>query len=331
MKKRIGLFLVLGALILAGQAGAELSTNLRIETVINRSAKNKPATETYVDAEGNPVIPSDKGYATLRYTYEGKRSRIIKIERLDTEGNLINGTDGYAVMERKYNHRGRTVIAQWYTDAEGNPATGPEGYARYEVKSAHGRYKEEWQYDPDGNPVNTHQITLYYDGNRIKTDSWYDANDKPAAGPNGYARMEIEYTGNKQSKVAYYDEKGNLFYYKKAGYARMEREYAGGNLAAIRYYGPDNELTAGPDGYACVKYSYYPEKRIRTMFYNADGTLYYNKKGICGIEKQTAKTVKKEYYFTGEDKQHFFIVNYSDLDEDKLKGALKAAADIKWS
>lgn len=38
-----------------------------------------------------------------------------------------------------------------------------------------------------------------------------------------------------------------------------------------------------------------------------------------------------EYYFTGEEKQHLFIVNYSDLDEDRLKGALKAAAEIRWS
>ncbi len=38
-----------------------------------------------------------------------------------------------------------------------------------------------------------------------------------------------------------------------------------------------------------------------------------------------------EYYFTGEGEQHFFIVNYSNLDEEKLKGALKAAAEINWS
>lgn len=37
-----------------------------------------------------------------------------------------------------------------------------------------------------------------------------------------------------------------------------------------------------------------------------------------------------EYYFTGEEKQHLFIVNYSDLDEDRLNGALKAAAEIRW-
>ena len=102
MKRLIGLFLVLGTLVLAGQAGAELSTNLKTVVVNDWKVRNKPATETYVDAEGNPVIASDKGYATIRYTYEGKNKRIATIELLDTEGNLINGTDGYARMERKY-------------------------------------------------------------------------------------------------------------------------------------------------------------------------------------------------------------------------------------
>ena len=89
MKRLIGLFLVLGALFLAGQAGAELSTNLKIVAVPDRTAKNKPATETYVDADGNPVIASDKGYATVRYTYEGKNNRVIMIELLarSTENN----------------------------------------------------------------------------------------------------------------------------------------------------------------------------------------------------------------------------------------------------
>ena len=60
MKKLIGLVMVLVALLVIGQAGAELSTNLKIETVLTTNPKNKPATETYVDADGNPVIASDK-------------------------------------------------------------------------------------------------------------------------------------------------------------------------------------------------------------------------------------------------------------------------------
>ena len=301
MKRLIGLFLVLGTLVLAGQAGAELSTNLKTVVVYDWKVRNKPATETYVDADGNPVIASDKGYATIRYTYEGKNHRIATIELLDTEGNLINGTDGYARMERKYSIGGRTVRDQRYFDADGNPVNGPEGYAKHEEKTAAGRYKEVWEYDADGNPVNNHEIILYDAGTRIKSDSWYDVDNNPVIGPNGYARMEIEYVGKTQSQVSYYDELGNLLFYKKAGYARMEREFDGTRVTAVRYYGADGEMIAGPDGYACAKYSYFANQRKRTMYYTAEGNLYYNKKGICGIETLTSNALKEEYYFIGEN------------------------------
>ena len=128
--------------------------------------------------------------------------------------------------------------------------------------------------DADGNPVNNHQIILYDAGTRIKSDSWYDVNNEPVIGPNGYARMEIEYVGKTQSQVSYYDELGNLLFYKKAGYARMEREFDGTRVTAVRYYGADGEMTVGPDGYACAKYSYFANQRKRTMYYTAEGNLY---------------------------------------------------------
>ena len=303
MKRLIGLILVLGTLALAGQAGAELSTNLKILAVPDRAVRNKPATETYVDAEGNPVIASDKGYATVRYTYEGKNHRIAMIELLDMEGYLINGRDGYARIERKYDIGGRRMREQRYYDADGNPVNGPEGYARHEEKTAAGKYKEIWEYDADGNPVNNHEVILYDAGTRIKSDSWYDVNNMPVAGPNGYARMEIEYVAKTQSKVSYYDEAGNLYFYPKAGYAQMERDFEGTRVTAVRYYGTDGGMIAGPDGYACAKYSYFANQRKRTMYYTPDGELYYNKKGICGIETLTSNALKEEYYFVGENER----------------------------
>ena len=284
MKKLIGIGLLLGALLLAGQAGAELSTNLKIVTVTNRAAKGKPETETYVDAEGKPVVASDKGYATIRYTYEGKNDRIAKIELLDADGYPVNGNDGYSTVEMEYGASGRQLRERCYYDKDGKPVTGPEGYARYAVTTVAGKYQETWQYDPEGNPVNTHEIILYHDGKKIKSDSWYDAENNLTDGPDGYAWMEAEYVSKAQSKVAYYDAQGNLFYYKKAGYARMERAFERGRETAVRYFGVDNELIPGPDGYAYAIYSYTGTKK-RTMYYNADGSLYYTGKGVCGVEQ----------------------------------------------
>ena len=60
------MFLLTGIALLFALAGsaAELSTNLHTQTEYNRDNK-KPERVTYVDAEGNPVIADDKGYATI--------------------------------------------------------------------------------------------------------------------------------------------------------------------------------------------------------------------------------------------------------------------------
>ena len=312
MKRRIGVYLLLAVLVFCGRAGAELSANLKTRKEINRGNK-KIASETYVDADGNPVIASDKGYATIRYTY-GLNDLVIRTELLDTEGKLINGNDGYARIERKY--REKKISQQSYYDADGKPVTGPEGYARMEVTEAYGKYRKVWEYGPDGKPVNTHQITLYYEGKKIKSDSWYDVNNNLTAGPNGYARMEAEYVSKTQSKVAYYDAEGNPFFYAKAGYARMEREFNKTRETAIRYYGVNGEMIPGPDGYAYALYSYYPNEHKRVMYYNADGTLYFTKKGICGIEQVRSVMLKKvteEYYFIGENQRGKSTDGYSGV------------------
>ena len=318
MKKLIGLLAAVSMLLIACAAGAELSTNLKIVTVADRLAGNKPATETYVDADGEPVIADDKGYATIRYTYEGKDGRIRTIELLDTKGKLINGREGYARIERRYQGSAGMLKEQKYYDAAGNPVNGPKGYARYEVTiSSKGR--EEWQYDAKGEPVNTHRITLYATGTQVKSDSWYDADNHLTAGPNGYARMEVKYKDNIETRVSYYDENGNLFYYAKAGYARMEQDVAQTRATESRYYNAQGELSAGPKGYARVKYSYAAGGRKKEIYYNADGSLYYTAKGICGMEqviKGQPARVTEEYYFISEKKRGLSKDGYSGVKQE---------------
>ena len=62
--KKLVLILVL-LLAIPVLASAELSTNLRTEVVMVRNNNRLVSTKTFVDDAGNPVIPSDKGYATI--------------------------------------------------------------------------------------------------------------------------------------------------------------------------------------------------------------------------------------------------------------------------
>ena len=80
--------------LFAGIAGAELSTNLSVQIEYNKTNRNLVASRTFVDDEGNPVIASDKGYATIAYTY-GTRNVVKKTEFLDEKGNPVDCVDGY--------------------------------------------------------------------------------------------------------------------------------------------------------------------------------------------------------------------------------------------
>ena len=294
-------------------ASAEMSTNLQVE--VKRGMRNLPLTETYVDGEGNPVIATDKGYATIRYTY-GVGRVVTRIELLDAEGKPVNGAEGYARIENRYS--GKQLTERRYYDKDGNPVNGPQGYARQETKGLWGDRQSTWEYDKDGNPVNLHRIieyTQYGQYRLIATDSWYDTEDRLAMGPDGYARVENEYISTLKSKSVYLDEKGQPCYNAKAGYAMLTREFNKAAEISLNYYGADGERIAGPDGYSYALYSYRYNGYKKSMFYNADGTLWYNNKGICGIEilQNVRKQIVEEYYFTGEGERGRNTDGYSGV------------------
>ena len=305
-------------LLIFSTASADMSTNLRIDAV--KSPSGLLTSETYVNDAGDPVIASDKGYATIKYSY-GTGKTVTGIELLDTEGNLINGSEGYARIANVYN--GKTRIEQRYYDKDGNLVNGPQGYARQETKGLWSDRRSTWEYDKDGNPVNLHRITEYtsYGLYRLITsDSWYDTNDKLAEGPDGYARVENEYLGAAVTKTAYLDKDGKPYYNAKAGYATLVREFEKSVERSLNYYGTKGERIPGPEGYSYALFSYRNGIK-RSMWYNADGTLWYNKKGICGIEiaKNYRGQVVEEYYFTGEDQRGKSTDGYSGVNRKYSK------------
>ena len=289
MKKRRILFsvLVMAAVLLAlGAASAEISTNLRVEP--EYKYKTLLVRETYVDDAGNPVVAEDKGYASIHYTY-GTGKLVTGIELLDTEGNLVNGTEGYARIVKVYSRR--VLKEQRYYDKDGNLVNGPEGYATMVTKGQWGDRQVTWQYDKDGNPVNLHRevvYTKYGQYHLITSDSWYDTEDHLAAGPDGYARIENDYVGANKGRTAYLDEEGKPYYYAKAGFATMLREFNGTMETSVSYYGADGGRIPGPSGWSYSLITYRTGGKKKSMWYNPDGSLWYNKKGICGIEQVIA-------------------------------------------
>ena len=299
MKKTVLLILAM-MLLVPILASAELSTNLKVETVMVRNNNRLVSSKTFVDGSGNPVIPSDKGYATLKYSYT-TGNRVSREDYLDAQGNPINnaegfaakttkysagkvtetayfdqdgkpvnGPDGYARQESKY--RGRKHQSTWNYDQDGKPVNGPDGYARQESKYRGRKHQSTWNYDLDGNPVGTHRITEYYANNQVKSDTWYDAENNLLAGPDGYAKVEYKYNGRTKSRIAYIGEDGAPYYNAKEQYATMESVYKNGKIQSTYYYGADGNPVAGPKGYAYILYTY-QNKTVTEMYYNADGSF----------------------------------------------------------
>ena len=69
MKKLSVLLILMILVIVPLGVYAELSTNLNVVKVPVSNNRRLTDSETYTDAEGNVVVPSDKGYATKKYEY----------------------------------------------------------------------------------------------------------------------------------------------------------------------------------------------------------------------------------------------------------------------
>ena len=276
---------------------AELSSNLQINKEYKPNTK-LVSRETFVDSQGNPVMASDKGYAIITYTYNGVN--LMETNYLDAEGKLVNNTDGYATI--KYEYKLRAVIRIAYFDAEGNAVSGPEGYSVQEIKrGTKGLETDRYEYDPDGNLL-IHGTTEYVDiqkSNLIKSKSWYNAQNEPTAGPEGYAKVEYDYFKRRKCRTAYYNADESLFINKKDGFAEREEVYKNGSISELVFRGEDGNLINGPQGYARVTYTYAQGgKETLTMYYNADGSPFFTKNGYCGIKqiKENRRVVDESYY-----------------------------------
>lgn len=321
MKKTILCLLALFLVLLAGTALGEISTNLRKDIVYN--AAGKVERETYLDSNGNPVVADDKGYATMRYFYN-KGNQLIQVELQDAFGVPITGKDGYATIKYTYSLKKLTETA--YYDAQGNPGTGPEGFSKEVTEWALNRFHlSTWRYDKAGNPVGLHRITEYTSigkaSYKVVSDTWFNAAGEMATGPDGYARVQYEYSGQNTAKISYLNADATPYYYKKVGYATMISDWKNGQLKSERYLGRENELIAGPKGYAQVVYTHTGNEWRLEMYYNSDGSLYFTKNGICGLQRKLGprNRVIEEQYFIGEGVRGDCTAGYSRVTRSYSK------------
>ena len=162
---------------------------------------------------------------------------------VDDAGNPVIAEDkGYASIRYTYTSKNRVGMVE-LLDTEGNLVNGRDGYARI-VNVYSAKYQKEQNYfDAEGNPVN---------------------------GPDGYARKETKKSQGKWLTMWEYDADGN-----PVNKHQLIEYYPDGRVKTERWFDVNDNLTAGPEGYARREVTYKSKTKSSEQFFDAEGKPYY--------------------------------------------------------
>ena len=232
------------------------SSQLKQETV---TADQQTRTD-YIDEKGHITFASDKGYATVIKTYEGKN--VVLEEYFDEAGKAATLSSGYSKISREYNSLGQAEVIT-YLDEAGAPVRLSGGYS-----SIHRTYNEN---------------------GKAGTDTYYDQGEQ-VSHRNGYYGYKREYSDGKISRISYLDRDGSLTLHKN-GYAVIERTYnAAGKVEYEFYLDTDEQPATSTLGQYGV-YREYDENgtTVLTVYLDADGKPMNTKKGYSTVRREGDK------------------------------------------
>ena len=283
---------------------------------------NRIGKTEYLDASGK-LINNIDGYAQKICVYG--IGGLKEEEYLDASGKRVNGPDGYAFQETKYiygkhvstwqydadgnpanlhrisehgdKNRPSLITKDGWYDVDGNPAAGPDGYAWVDYTYRGTRLIKEAYYTADE--------TLFFNakkGYAVKEDvysystflgtNYYGADGELTAGPDGYARVVYsshKLSGNKSTRVMYYNADGSLFFTDK-GYCGIEQSKTRYGYVAeeVYYVGKDDR---GPcnDGYSRVTWNYTRSGRVTIQCF------YDNNNHLVVSQKEGYAVIKNDY------------------------------------
>lgn len=254
--------------------------------------KDNMISDSYYDADDNPVERIDVHYASASFQYDSDNNCISETY-YDQEGNPIIANKGYACIKRQYDKDHRVTREEYY-GADMAPLALSKGEAITEIGyDESGNPNEERFYGEDGQPILRsgvyHKVLRQFDEKKkVVREEYFGTDDEPILIPGGYAAVEYGYDegGNRTTYVYYdcnnastltswnyaklirgYDNKGRITreeYYgtdlkplvQAAGHVAVENEYDDdGNLTARSYIGEDGNPVTRTDGYSKAEWN----------------------------------------------------------------------------
>ncbi len=317
MRKILFLFMVLMTATVCFVCGNSASASASLSAVNVKTQKEynvagKVTLQTFVDADGNPVMAD--GYSQIRFTYHQDK-KLVKMEYLDLNGNAAENQYGVSVYKQVVNRR-NLVVEKQYLNLAGKYVNGPEGFAHEKSEATpNKRYIiETWRYDADGKPVSSDAYPAHYKAktgkkyempNTLIEEAYYDQDGNLMPGPKGWARSETKIIAGTTHKerTAYYDKDGKLYFNKQMGYTKVEYKYKYGRLSETAYYDENEDPVIGPQGYAKIKYSYQRGNIIvKELYYDDLDNPVKSLAGYYGVEKEKFRRnqIVRQTFF-GED------------------------------
>ena len=213
----------------------------------------------YLDADLKPFESSTRRYATIQYQYDEFGNETDEAY-FDRAGNPARNPDGIGRIHYAY-VRGLETEASWYKGGDERAANSAHYSRRRTDYDSYGRVSEYHYYDvrdaPMQPPLSAATIRVLYDqnGNRISRVN-LDQDGNPVD-LDGWAEWIDEFDReNRLVRSLYFNADGRpaLGPEKYASVAyRYDRE---GNQSRAEYLGPDLKRVPGPDGYALGTWRY---------------------------------------------------------------------------
>lgn len=227
-----------------------LNANNYHKKVSSYNARRQPVEEKYYGTDGKPITVENANYAMVKYVYDAKGDN-VETSFFGVDGAPVckSKDEQYATHKSEFDNMGRVVHQRFY-DEKGKPTVPskmvPEGFCKYDKW---GNMCYLASADGNGNlilnPVTGWCICRYEYNSRgnLLSESYYDKDDKPMAGNNGYHKVVAKYNaaGN-ITELAYLDTAGKpvppSVYYAKVVYDYDED----GNYKTRKYYDNQGKL-----------------------------------------------------------------------------------------
>lgn len=209
----------------------------------------------------------------------GKKSHRVEEEWWeDAAGNRVMADDlGWAVRTSKYNNKPRCT-EEMYFDLNGELCTTKAGYAIV---------RQKW----DGN-------------GRLLWRAFFDAQETPVIGPEGYHKEENKYDHLKLDHTTHYGTDGELLR-SDTVWAVLQYQYNRiRKCTRVEYLDADRNPMPGPGGFAVMERTYHNDIMSSEYFYDEKGQLVMNAaRGYAGYLQTYEKNKLRRAEYFGSDGQ----------------------------